>query len=266
MFRACTAQRLLLSCVVIAALSAPLTARAITPTPSATPIPPSSCVGDCDASGDVFVNEIIAIVDWALSGEPSGTCPAVVQWCSEGPPVFITCVVQAVNNAFYGCSGLPTPTPSPAVSLALQLDHTPGAVHIAARLTNMTDAPIFYLGGCSALCRPLMYRAVSFRVTGPNAAEVIVKSNEYYPCSFPLLCAEFPQQISAGEFLEEALDIDGTAWKVNMGSGGECGVCTTQPFAAGRYTVTATSSYSTDPNAVYRPTGHVQGAVEFDWP
>lgn len=212
------------------------------------------------------------MVDIALNGCSSGgsCCASVDQWCSSGPAgVTINCIIEAVNNALYGCGGmLPTLTPTPAVSLDLRLNRTVGAVHITARLTNITDSPVFYLSGCSARCQPWMYRPVSFDVTAPDGSQVIVKSEEYpYPCSTPVLCPEGPQQISPGESLEEPLEIDGTAWNVDMSDGFEfCGVCTAEPFRAGRYVVTAHSAYSTDPNNVYLSAGHVERTVEFDWP
>jgi hypothetical protein len=159
-----------------------------------------------------------------------------------------------------------TPTTPPPVSFEVQLDGPAGSVRISARLTNTSDHALFYLAGCSALCRPEFYRAVSFQVSGPDGAEVIVESPEYpYPCGGPLFCAEFPQQISPGESVEETLDIDGIAWKQDSTAGGSCGVCTADPFTAGRYQVTARGSYSTDPRRVYSPT-QVENTAEFDWP
>ena len=161
----------------------------------------------------------------------------------------------------------PTATPLPSVSLAARLDRTPGTVRITAQLTNATDRTVFYMAGCSALCRPELFRAVSFQVTGPDGAEVIVKSNDYPdPCGDPLLCAEFEQQISPGESLEDVLEIDGTAWKQGSTGGGYCGVCTADPFKAGRYTVTAEALYFTDPESVDTSTRQVETGVEFDWP
>jgi hypothetical protein len=68
----------------------------------------SSCTGDCGGSGEVTVDEIITMVEFALNGAPVGTptCPGVDQWCS-GPSVTIACIIAAVNNALTGC---PTPT------------------------------------------------------------------------------------------------------------------------------------------------------------
>ncbi len=155
----------------------------------------------------------------------------------------------------------PTETPTPSVSLELRLDRTAGTVRITARLTNAGDHAVFYVAGCSGLCRPDFYDAVSFQVTGPDGAEVIVD----YPCNPRPLCLLFIQQIPPGEYLERTLELDGTAWKWDMTGGFEgCGVCTGDAFGAGRYTVTARSSYSTNPGGVY--TGQVETTAEFEWP
>jgi hypothetical protein len=159
-----------------------------------------------------------------------------------------------------------TPTSPPLVAFDVQLDHPEGGVRITGRLTNTSDQPLFYLAGCSALCRPEFYRAVSFQVTGPDGVEVIVESSEYpYPCAGPWLCPEFPQQISPGEMVEETLSIDGIAWSQDSTTGGYCGLCTAYPFEAGRYQVTATASYSTASECVYSPIQAVRTS-EFDWP
>ena len=226
----------------------------------------SSCHGDCGGDSQVTIDELITMVNIALNGESGGlTCPGIDQWCAGPALVTVTCIIEAVHNALFGCPG---PTPTPAVTLDLHVVQNPGAVHIVATLTNVSDSPVFYLAGCPARCRPLFYRPVSFRVTGPDGTEVIVKSNEYSdPCAPPPLCAPFPQQISPGQVLEEPLNIDGTAWNVAMSDGFSfCGTCTAEAFVPGRYTVTATSAYSTDANGIYSPTATLERTVEFDWP
>lgn len=78
------------------------------PTPTATLVPtatptPSACSGDCDASGDVTIDEIIHMVNIALgSGEPAA--------CTAGDTdgngtIDITEIVTAVSNAAAGCPG-----------------------------------------------------------------------------------------------------------------------------------------------------------------
>ena len=237
-------------------------------TPSATPSPPiiSACVGDCSNTNVVQITDIVLMVDLALTGSSGDLdCPGIDPWCSGPAGVTVSCIIEAVHNALLGCPG---PTPTPAVTLDLQVVQSPGAAHIVATLTNVSESPVFYLAGCSARCRPLVYRPVSFYVTGPDGSEVIVKSNENpSPCSGPAACPEFAQQISPGEVLDEPLEIDGTAWNVAMSDEvGFCGTCTAEAFAAGRYVVTAHSAYSTDADSIYLPSGQIERTVEFDWP
>jgi hypothetical protein len=80
-----------------------------TPTPTDTPtktaLPtstPQPCVGDCDGSGEVTVNELIIMVNIALgTGQPSA-CPNGIP---SGGSVDIALIIQAVNNALNGCGG-----------------------------------------------------------------------------------------------------------------------------------------------------------------
>ena len=58
------------------------------------------CSGDCDASGSVTVNEIIALVGIALGNAPASTCARGVP---SGAEVNIPVILQAVNHALHGC-------------------------------------------------------------------------------------------------------------------------------------------------------------------
>ena len=74
-------------------------------------IAPAACVGDCNGSGDVTVNEIILMVNIAL-----GTFP--VESCQAGDPdgsgdITINEIVTAVNNDTNGCPPMATPTLTP---------------------------------------------------------------------------------------------------------------------------------------------------------
>ena len=84
------------------------TPEANTPTPTATAPPASECVGDCDANGNVAINELIAAVNIALGSAPVSACAASA--CEAGPAVTITCLIRAVNNALNGCPATPVPT------------------------------------------------------------------------------------------------------------------------------------------------------------
>ncbi|HUL98521.1 MAG TPA: CSLREA domain-containing protein [Mycobacterium sp.] len=71
------------------------------PTSTRTASPPH-CVGDCDGSGAVTVDELITLVNITLGNVPPSACahgiPADVE-------VDIALIIQAVNNAMNGCGG-----------------------------------------------------------------------------------------------------------------------------------------------------------------
>lgn len=63
----------------------------------------SSCVGDCDSSGDVTVDEIITMVNIGLGSQAVSACLA---GDSNGDgQVTVDEIVTAVNNALNGCPG-----------------------------------------------------------------------------------------------------------------------------------------------------------------
>jgi len=70
------------------------------PTGSATVTPPV-CVGDCDHSRSVDVNELIVGVGIALDTQPLSVCPAFD--CDGTGRVGVTCLIAAVNAALGGC-------------------------------------------------------------------------------------------------------------------------------------------------------------------
>jgi hypothetical protein len=78
-----------------ATISPTLTAAA---TPTATPI---ACVGDCNNSGAVSIEEIISMVDSALAVPPLSTCPAGD--ANGDGSITVNEIVTAVNNALNGC-------------------------------------------------------------------------------------------------------------------------------------------------------------------
>ncbi len=84
-----------------------------TPTPTPTP-PPGECVGDCSGDSTVTIDELILLVNIALGNAPMTACPGDDQWaCNEGGIEVVTCIIEAVNNALYGCGTERTPTPIP---------------------------------------------------------------------------------------------------------------------------------------------------------
>ena len=73
-----------------------------TPTPTASPTPPSSvCTGDCDASGDVAIDELILGVSIALSGDSIAQCRAFDP--NRSGLVEIHELVDAVDRALHQC-------------------------------------------------------------------------------------------------------------------------------------------------------------------
>jgi hypothetical protein len=81
-------------------------ATAATPTATPSPAParttgPRACVGDCDKSGTVTVNELVTGVDMALGTLPLEACP---QFDANGDlTVEIDELVAAVDDALRGC-------------------------------------------------------------------------------------------------------------------------------------------------------------------
>jgi hypothetical protein len=69
------------------------------PTPTATVAP--ACVADCNADGEVLVNEVITSVNIALDNLPLSACP-VADSNGDGV-VLIGEIIAAVNNVINGC-------------------------------------------------------------------------------------------------------------------------------------------------------------------
>ncbi|MGD9764923.1 MAG: DNRLRE domain-containing protein [Candidatus Binatia bacterium] len=72
-----------------------------TPVPTSTPATPGVCIGDCDGTGVVQVNELILGVNIALGLAPLSACPA---FDPDGSGmVTVADLITAVNNALTGC-------------------------------------------------------------------------------------------------------------------------------------------------------------------
>ncbi len=80
-----------------------------TATPTRTPLP---CVGDCDGSGDVQINEIISCVNIALGTAQLSVCTSCD--ANGDGEVAINELILAVNAALTGCTPVRTPTPGQA--------------------------------------------------------------------------------------------------------------------------------------------------------
>jgi hypothetical protein len=66
-----------------------------------------SCIGDCDGSGDVTVNEIITLVNMALGSQTQlAACPhGLPADITDPSQVDVSLIIKAVNNALNGCGG-----------------------------------------------------------------------------------------------------------------------------------------------------------------
>lgn len=82
----------------------PTASDTATPTGSATATATAAtppCIGDCNHSGEITVNELIAGVDIALGTAPLTTCPAFD--CTSTGQVGVSCLIDAVDAALHGC-------------------------------------------------------------------------------------------------------------------------------------------------------------------
>ncbi len=75
--------------------------------------PAATCGGDCNADGQVAVNELVRAVSIALGSAPAGDCTAVDS--NADGTVTVAELIGAVNSLLNGCgatSVTPTPTPT----------------------------------------------------------------------------------------------------------------------------------------------------------
>jgi hypothetical protein len=76
----------------------------VTPAPTATPTPTSpaqACVGDCDGSGEVTVDELLILVNIALGNTPLQACAEADTDGSDA--IEVNEILVAVNHALAGC-------------------------------------------------------------------------------------------------------------------------------------------------------------------
>ncbi len=64
--------------------------------------PISACIGDCDGTGGVTVNELITLVKIAAGNAPPSGC---LRGVPSGAAVDIALIIKAINNALIGCGG-----------------------------------------------------------------------------------------------------------------------------------------------------------------
>jgi hypothetical protein len=85
--------------VNLPATATPTGGVAATSTP--TPVGTGGCVGDCDGSGDVTVDELLRMVNISLGTLPVGDCSAGD--ANGDGEITVDEIVRAVNNALNGC-------------------------------------------------------------------------------------------------------------------------------------------------------------------
>jgi hypothetical protein len=92
-----------------------------------------TCTGDCDTNQMVEVDEMVIIVEVALGTEGLDACMAADAGGDDR--VTIDEVVQARNNAVFGCGGTrPTPTPTPSQT---PTPTTPAATPLGERVFSI---------------------------------------------------------------------------------------------------------------------------------
>lgn len=89
---------------------------AVLPTLAPTARAQMACVGDCDASNTVLVNELIRGVNIALDRADLSQCPSFD--INSSLSVEVNELVTGVNNALRGCPATPTPSNTPLVATA----------------------------------------------------------------------------------------------------------------------------------------------------
>jgi len=67
----------------------------------------AGCIGDCDASGEVTVDELVTLVNMGLGSIGIAVCPAA-DGDGDGS-VTVDEIIAAVNNGLSGCPAPPTP-------------------------------------------------------------------------------------------------------------------------------------------------------------
>jgi hypothetical protein len=72
-----------------------------TPTLSQSPTPTPPCVGDCNNSGDVTIDEILTLVNIALGNRPVSDCLAGD--ANGDHQITVDEILGAVNSALNGC-------------------------------------------------------------------------------------------------------------------------------------------------------------------
>ena len=78
----------------------PVTPTATPTTTSTATVTPVPCIGDCDNSGQVTIDELLTLVNIALGTAQPSACPEGIP---SGVKVDLPLILQVVNNILNGC-------------------------------------------------------------------------------------------------------------------------------------------------------------------
>ncbi len=99
----------------------------------------AACVGDCDASGNVTVDDLVVMVNVALGDTPVSGCAAGDQ--NGDGTITIDEIIAAASNAQHGCPNTPTPTATPTAAGSPTSTPIPTfAAHGSVEQIYVTDA------------------------------------------------------------------------------------------------------------------------------
>src|SRR5262245_28746128 len=70
----------------------------------------AQCVGDCNDSGNVSIDELVLGVNISLGLQPLSRCTAFD--CEDNQMVPVNCLIQGVNNSLNGCGGIACALPA----------------------------------------------------------------------------------------------------------------------------------------------------------
>jgi len=244
---------------MVATLVVASASRGVATTATPTQVVVGDCVGDCNGDRVVTINELITGVNVALNGDSTNACPALD--CNTGPPVYINCLTEAVNNALTGC-GQPPPTPvAPHLALNLQINDLPDQhqIDIVATLDHLGGSIVSYSGGCAGRCYPQFLQPIAIDLTG-REGPVIVEN-----CGPPSYCPETLMHLSPGQSVQQTVSVTGVAFEQHCDSDSGDAGCTMTQLTPGPYAVTATFSYRIGSDW----SGHeyaLQERTEFNWP
>lgn len=102
------------------------------------------CVGDCDGSGAVTVDEILVMVNIALGTADSAQCPAADP---NGDGVTVDEILVAVNAALSSCPAAPTPTvTAESTATATPTATAHGVLSVAEAVARDADGVALHLG------------------------------------------------------------------------------------------------------------------------